>query len=247
VNPKPLVRTDPALVGGDVRGGLTTRRGFPEAALGTEDAQARARLRETLAAMLGLPTDRMAWTTQVHGDVVHTVRTERGLRGEGDALVSDDPTAVLLVSVADCGPILLWDERGPAFGVAHAGWRGVAGGVLEATIEALRALGADPPGLRAWIGPCIGPARFEVGPEVATHFHPEDVLGPNERGRPHVDLPGAIRRRLVAAGLDERAVRTSGDCTFERADLYWSYRRDGGICGRQLGFLTRTRANAASG
>lgn len=237
--PRPILRTSTELVNGAVRGGLTTRVGFPAAALGQEDEVARAAGREILGRSLDADPARMAWLRQVHGSSVHVVHDQRGLRGEGDALVSDDPSAILLVSVADCGPVLVWDPQGPAFGVAHAGWRGTVDGVVEATVEALERLGAPRARLRAWVGPCIGPRRFEVGPEVATQFPAAVVLPPNAKGRPHVDLAAAIALRLADAGLAPDAVRICGDCTYEREDLYWSYRRDGGICGRQLGFLTR--------
>lgn len=240
MSPRPLLRCDPWLVSGEVRGGLTTRVGFPAAALGSEDEAARTEARALLGRILGADPARMVWLRQVHGATVHTVQGERGLRGEGDALATSDRDAVLLVSVADCGPVLLWDTRGPAFAVAHAGWRGVVAGVVEATVDALVALGARPGDLRAWVGPCIGPVHFEVGPEVAAQFAPEHVREAGERGRPHVDLPGAIVQRLLDRGLGAPQVRACGDCTYERADLYWSYRRDGGICGRQLGFLARS-------
>ena len=234
-----LLRSDPWLINGPVRGGLTTRRGFPAAAQGSDDEPARAMSREILGRALGTAPGRMAWLRQVHGTTVHTVEHERGLRGEGDALVSGQSDAVLLVSVADCGPVLLWDAHGPAFGVVHAGWRGLVAGVVDATVRALTGLGARSADLRAWVGPCIGPEHFEVGWEVAELFDPADIRGQSERGRPLVDLPGAIRRRLLDSGLAPQFVRMCGDCTYARADLYWSYRRDGGICGRQLGYLAR--------
>ena len=239
---RPLLRVDPWLIGPQVRGGLTTRVGFPSAGVGPdEDDQARrAASRARLATALGVDPARMAWLKQVHGaDVLGVERP--GYQGEADALVSTDPSHVLLVSVADCGPVLLWDTAGPAFAVAHAGWRGVVRGVVERTVDALADLGATPSTLRAWVGPCIGPAHFEVGPEVAEQFAPEFVLAPDGSGRrrPHVDLPAAITARLRARGLSDDAVRASGDCTYELEDRYWSYRRDGGICGRQLGYLTR--------
>lgn len=237
---RPLLRCDPWLLNGEIRGGLTTRVGFPAAALGSEDEAARAEARALLGRTLDADPARMVWLRQVHGATVHTVRRERGLRGEGDGLATVDRDAVLLVSVADCGPVLVWDTRGPAFAVAHAGWRGVVAGVIEATIDALTALGARTADLRAWVGPCIGPDRFEVGPEVAARFTPAHVREAGDHGRPHVDLPGSIVHRLTACGLAARHVRRCGDCTYERQDLYWSYRRDGGICGRQLGFLTRS-------
>jgi len=237
---RPVLRVDPWIQTQRTTGGMTTRVGFPTAGTGRDDERSRARSRELLARALGHDPDRAAWVRQVHGTEV--VRAGRGgMHGEADALVSVDSSVVLLVSVADCAPVALWDPRGGAFGIAHAGWRGTVAGVVESTVAALTDLGAEPPRLRAWVGPRIGPRRFEVGPEVAERFDPNDVLPPDgdRRRRPHVDLGTAIARRLVRCGLDTGRVRLSDDCTFERDDLYWSYRRDGGLCGRQLAWIGR--------
>ncbi len=239
----PLLRTHPRWIEPDRRGGLSTRVGFPAADAGADGAEdpSRATSRQILARALGVDPGRMAWARQVHGRGVLEVN-HPGLQGEADALVSGDPAHVLLVSVADCGPVLLADSGGPAFGVVHAGWRGTVGGILEAAVDALAGLGAPAARLRAWIGPCIGPDHFEVGEEVAAAFAPAHVRAarPPDRLRPHVDLPAEIAARLVAAGLPPQAIDRCGDCTYTRADLYWSYRRDGGICGRHLGYLTRS-------
>jgi hypothetical protein len=143
---------------------------------------------------------------------------------------------VPLVSVADCCPVLLWDANSGVRAVAHAGWRGLVAGVLEATVEAMAQRGAQPAEIRAWIGPSIGPCCFEVGPEVAARFDPAAVQ--LRTPRPHVDLRVASRSALAASGLDPARVGVCVDCTACRIDLYWSYRRDGGICGRHLAFLT---------
>ena len=237
---RPLLRVDPWLGRAAARGGMTTRVGFPEAANGEADERSRARSRELLARALDRPVDRLAWVRQVHGaDVLDA--GDGGFRGEADALVSDRADLVLLVSVADCAPVAVWDPKLPVSGIAHAGWRGAAGGVVENTVEAIVARGGRRDRLRAWIGPRIGPARFEVGDEVAARFHPDDVLAPDgtERAKPHVDLGAAIARSLAAVGVDGDRVRALADCTYDREDLYWSYRRDGGLCGRQLAFVAR--------
>ena len=237
---RPVLRVDPWIETQRTTGGMTTRAGFPAAGTGGDDERSRAESRALLARGLGRAPAGVAWLRQVHGAEV--VRASGGgHHGEADALVADDPSLTLVVSVADCAPVAVWDPKGPAFGIAHAGWRGAVAGVVEATVAALTELGAEPARLRAWVGPRIGADRFEVGPEVAERFDPNDVLPPDgdRRERPHVDLGGAIERRLARCGIAPDRVRRSADCTYDRDDLYWSYRRDGGLCGRQLAWIGR--------
>lgn len=178
----------------------------------------------------------MAWAQQVHGDRVRTVHVG-GPAGEADALVSAEAGLTLLIAVADCGPVLLHDATRRIIGAAHAGWRGCVAGICERTVEAMVRLGAEPAGIRAWVGPCIGPEHFEVGEEVAAQFSAAHVR--RGGGRPHVDLPAAITARLVDAGLDQDRIQRANQCTFTLAERYWSYRRDGGICGRQFAWIRR--------
>lgn len=237
----PLLHSCPALVTGPYRGGITTRVGFPAA---SEDPREDARTRETsrriLATALRRDLSQLCWLLQVHGPDVLDATEKTGFLGEADALVSTDPRRILLVSVADCGPVLLWDDRAKVHAAVHAGWRGTLAGILENTIASMRDRHATLGHVHAWIGPSIGIDHFEVGPEVAEQFDSRDVRPPAgpERPRPHVDLRSAIWRRLLDAGLDEKNLRISRHCTYAQPDLYWSYRRDRGICGRHLAFLT---------
>ena len=240
--PGALLRTGMGLCGahhssaGAVLGGLTTRRGFPSAE--NESAEeGRASLRTQLAHVLGLPPERFAWCRQVHGSKVFTV-TRPGLQGEGDALVTDDPSLGLLISVADCIPVLLWEVNGRRRGAAHAGWRGLLAGVLPATVSALSRMGASPGELRAWIGPSISLEHFEVGEDVAARFPSPYVHRRGEWARPHVDLKTMARDQLLEAGLQPAHVQICPDCTYQRRELYYSYRRDRGIRGRHLAYLT---------
>lgn len=226
----PVVRAATRGIGPRWGAGLTTRVGYPS---GGEEGD-RARLRDALSDSLGHPP--LAWLKQVHGNAVHVVDSP-GLAGDGDALVTARPDLVLLVTVADCCPVLFWDERRGIHGAAHAGWRGLVAGILPATVQGLADAGAPPPDLRAWIGPAIGPCCFEVGPEVAARF-PERFRHPRDP-RPHVDLPGAALAQLAELGLDPGRVEVAGDCTHCRDERYHSFRRDGGICGRHLGYVGR--------
>jgi YfiH family protein len=148
---------------------------------------------------------------------------------EGDALVSDDPRICLQVITADCVPVVLSDAEGSAVAAIHAGWRGQVAGVIEATLERLAELvqgRSRPARWHAYIGAHLGPARFEVGEEVAEAFASVDLgacvrrdLGP----RPHVDLAGATRMQLERAGL--RHISLDERCTWTCPELP-SYRRD---------------------
>jgi hypothetical protein len=133
---------------------------------------------------------------------------------------------------ADCLPVVFADRAGTRVGVAHAGWRGLVGGVLEATVAALN---VEPAQLVAWLGPAIGPAAFEVGPEVREAFIARDAENDaafmrNETGRFQADLYRLARRALARVGVHR--VSGGGRCTQREAAEFFSFRRDGGRTGR---------------
>jgi hypothetical protein len=217
----------------NVRAAVTTRAGGvshgPWASLnlaahvGDEPAavaENRRRLREALA----LPAE-PAWLEQVHG-----MRVARlpGPAGEpADAAVCFTRGSVCAVLVADCLPVLLASVAGDRVGVAHAGWRGLAAGVVESTVAALD---CEPGELVAWLGPSIGPRAFEVGAEVREAFLARDAgaaaaFSPVREGRWLADLPALARRRLAAAGVAD--VRGGTLCTHSDRGRFYSYRRDG--------------------
>lgn len=157
---------------------------------------------------------------------------------QADAMVTDRPGLGLGILTADCAPILFADAEAGVIGAAHAGWKGALGGVTDATVAAMRALGAAPDRITAAIGPCIGPDSYEVGPDFRDRFLAEDAESAGffrrpaagrlekEGGaepRPRFDLPGYVARRLRRAGL--RAVVITGHDTLAREDLFFSYRR----------------------
>jgi hypothetical protein len=188
----------------------------------------RALLREAAR----LP-DEPLWLEQVHGTAVvrHDGATPAPPRA--DAAVSSEPGRVCAVMTADCLPVVFVDRAGTRIGVAHAGWRGLVDGVLQATIAAL---GAAPGELHAWLGPAISPAAFEVGPEVRAAYLANlavpDTFAcfvPNERGRYLADLYGLARLVLEAAGV--KSVHGGGWCTHQDAVRFFSSRRDG-VTGR---------------
>ena len=200
-----------------------------------DDPAAVAENRRRIAGAFALPSE-PAWLSQVHGDRV--VRLGPGA-GEvrADGAITTERGRVCVIQVADCLPVLFSAHDGSAVGAAHVGWRGLAAGVLEATVSALDV----PPGqLLAWIGPGIGPAHFEVGPEVR-----DALVGaagaaaaflPNARHRWQCDLVALVRLRLAALGLTQ--VFGGSWCTFADAERFFSYRRDQ-RCGRMAALIWR--------
>lgn len=205
-----------------------------------DDPAAVAANRAALRASLRLPAE-PAWLEQVHGPRV--VDLDRAAApassGPADAAVSRAPGGICAIQVADCMPVLFAAADGSAVGAAHAGWRGLAGGVLEATV---RALNMPPAELLAWLGPAIGPAHFEVGEEVRAAFLAADTgasaaFAANARGRWQCDLYALARRRLAALGVV--SIHGGGWCTYADAGRFFSYRRDG-RCGRMAALIWRS-------
>ncbi len=201
---------------------------------GDDEAAVRENRRRLLGA-LGFSVDDLATAGQVHGVHVRTVR-EAGHAEQTDGLVTSRRGLALGILVADCGAVLLADAKVGVVGACHAGWRGAAGGIPTETIEAMRKLGAEPARMRAWVSPCIGPADFEVGIEVAHQFDDEQVLHRPEWPKPHVDLPGAIVTQLLRTGLDRARIEVEGSSTFD-TDRFFSYRACAGTTGRMMGVI----------
>jgi YfiH family protein len=197
--------------------------------LSTAVEENRRRVRERLR----LPGDPV-WLQQVHGVEVADLDVGDGRRA--DAAVTRTPGHACVIQVADCMPVLFAARDGSAVGAAHAGWRGLAGGVLEETV---RHLGVPAAQLIAWLGPTIGQQHFEVGDEVRAAFvsHDPDAASAfesNARGRWQCDLYSLARRRLSALGV--RSISGGGWCTYADAERFFSYRRDG-QCGRMAALI----------
>ena len=182
----------------------------------------------------------VAWAKQVHSATVLAAH-EPGLQGEGDALVTDRNGLALCVITADCVPVLLSGPGGLA--AVHAGWRGIAGGVIPATIAGLAGPLSE---WTAWVGPAIGACCYEVGPEVAEQVAAASDAAAVRRGpagKPHLDLHEAVRRQLAAAGVGE-TVCVPG-CTRCDPERLWSYRREGKNAGRNHAFIWKIAAATA--
>lgn len=204
-----------------------------------DDPAAVAANRARLVAQLGLPTE-PCWLRQVHGTTVVDA-VPAPVRPEADAAVTDRRGLACVVLTADCLPVLLARRDGSRVGAAHAGWRGLVAGVLEATVARLCAGGGLPGDVVAWLGPAIGPGAYEVGSDVREAVLAGDpgaaeALRPARPGHWWLDLYAAARRRLARAGVT--AVYGGAWCTATEAGRFFSYRRDG-TCGRQATLIWR--------
>lgn len=180
-------------------------------------------LRLSAAAQLPGPPQ---WLEQVHG--VEVVDLDQPGSRRADAALTRRAGVVCAIQTADCLPVLLTATDGSAVAAAHAGWRGLAGGVLTHTVAALQAAATPGIGLQAWLGPAIGQDRFEVGDDVRTAFCDADAAAAaafvaNDRGRWQADLYALARRALAAQGVT--AVSGGGWCTHAQGDQFYSYRR----------------------
>jgi YfiH family protein len=205
--------------------------------------EAVAENRRRLRIAAGLPAEPV-WLAQVHGiriadldssspDLSATAPGESDGTATppgpptADGAVTRTPGRICAVLTADCLPVLFASEAGDAVAAAHAGWRGLAGGVIESVVAAL---GSAPASLLVWLGPAIGPRHFEVGPEVRDALLSGDpgaltAFVPNSRGRFMADLAGLARRRLERLGV--RRIYGGGECTYAEPARYFSHRRDG--------------------
>jgi YfiH family protein len=193
---------------------------------GRDDPAALAENRRRFERFLPAPPVPLA---QVHGAAVAILDRATKASPTADAAVTRERGVVCAVLTADCMPVVLTDRAGSAVGIAHAGWRGLASGVLEATIAALARLGADRCNLLAWLGPAIGPAAFEVGADVHAAFCANDpgavaLFATGRPGKWHADLYALARRRLEGAGI--ASIHGGGECTHTDSTRFFSYRRE---------------------
>jgi len=188
-----------------------------------DDADAVRRNRVALVEHFALPAP-PRWLRQVHGRAVAIEPGDE--EPEADAAVTRTPGVMLAILTADCLPVVLTARDGSEVAVAHAGWRGLAGGVLEATLAAM----TTPPGdVVAWLGPAAGPDAYEIGRDVFDAFVPgqpqaEGAFAATRPGHWRVDLYALARQRLLAAGLG--SVRGGGLCTISDKERFFSHRRD---------------------
>ena len=182
------------------------------------------------------------YLNQVHGHNVVCLTCADTRAGapvrEADASITTEPGIACAAQVADCLPVLFVAPGGRAVGAAHAGWRGLALGVLEATLHAVcEAAACEPRDVKAWLGACIGPTQFEVGADVVEAFHAEPGsprFKPHAPGKWLADLPALARDRLLAAGA--RDISGGEWCTVSEPSRFFSFRRDR-VTGRMAAFV----------
>jgi len=233
----PLWAPDAALAGVEIR--VSTREGgvsqFPYDSLNLaehvgDQAESVAENRRRLVE--ALPGDGVCWLSQVHG--VRAVEAKMAVVPEADAHWTDARNQPLAVLTADCLPVVLMARDASCVGIAHAGWRGLAAGVLESLLSAMP---VEPALMTAWLGPAINAAVYEVGPEVKTTFgqqfgeeSSDGFQASHRQGHWMADLWALARRRLSRAGVS--TISDGGRCTYGEPEHFFSYRREGPATGR---------------
>lgn len=220
-----------------VRHGFFTRKGGASSGIfaglncgvgSSDQTEIVAINRSRVAEAMGVAPDNLAGVHQVHsGDAVH-VTTPPDPKPKADGLVTATPGLALSVLTADCQPVLFADPQAQVIGAAHAGWKGAQAGVLEATIDAMVALGATRENIHAVIGPTISQRAYEVGPEFFDIFLDEDpentrFFAGGDGDRMHFDLAGYGLMRLRGAGI--ASAEWTRHCTYFDPDRFYSYRR----------------------
>lgn len=210
-----------------VRALSTTRNGVAGGAADFSRHQPRSDA--VLALLRALVPREPLWLAQVHGTSIVSADVAHGGAPEADGAVSRVHGNVCAVLSADCLPVLLTDREGSVVAAAHAGWRGLASGVLDAAVASMQ---AEPAGMLAWLGPAIGPTAFEVGADVHAEFCDRDsgaaaCFVATREGKWRADLYALARRALARAGIDPAAIHGGGRCTYSEPSAFYSYRRGG--------------------
>jgi YfiH family protein len=204
--------------------------------------------RSLLTRSFGITQERLVTVRQCHGSDILVIDAPNddfshfsGI--EADAIITNLPGVMIGVTVADCVPILLYDPVNKVIACVHAGWQGTAARITAQTIEGMRRVfGSQPDRLHASIGPCIGPCCYEVDQPVKDGFTSngttwDTIAEKSGPGKWRLDLTLANRMQLDELGLPIAAIQTAGHCVCCQKELFFSYRRDGGETGRQMGFI----------
>jgi len=240
-----------------IQAGFTTRNGgvsrapFNSLNLGTnteDQAYSVEGNRSTFSRAFGLQPRHLLTCSQVHGmDVLMVNEPNLDLshfqRVEADAIITNQRGVMAGILVADCYPVILFDAQNQASAVVHVGWQGAAGGILGKTIGCMtREFGTDPSALAVAVGPGIGAHNYEVDRPVRDAFEKgtgnwRQIASEKDLGKWQLDLQLSCRLQLEAAGIPERNCRLVSECTCCHKELFFSYRRDKGVTGRQMGFV----------
>ncbi len=224
--------------------GFTTRRGgvstppFDSLNMGfntADDPGAVSENHRILFDHIGIAEDRAALMGQVHGSYVRIVESG-GLYPETDAIITSQTGLLLGVRVADCVPLLIHDASKGIAGAVHCGWKPIASGIIERTVDTMRqAWNSEPADIRAALGPSAGPCCYEIGPEVAARLSQQAIR--EREGRIFADLRAEITLRLGNIGITADRIEMIAPCTICGESLYYSHRRDGVRSGRMMGFI----------
>lgn len=229
---------------GNIVAGVTTRkngmslggyRSFNLADHVEDDAAHVAQNRQQLKNLLSLPSE-PCWLTQVHG--IKAVLLPEESERTADASLTRTPNTVCVAMTADCLPLLICNKQGTEVAAVHAGWKGLALGVVEATIAKIE---SKPQELLVWLGPAISQRHFEVGAEVVAAFvtqnaeHQQAFSASKKEGLYQADLYQIARQKLAALGVIN--VYGGDFCTYAEEDLFYSYRRDQGLTGRMASLI----------
>lgn len=237
--------------------GFTTRNGGVSRApynslnlgLNTEDLQAHVEgNRSTFCRSFDVSQQQFLTVSQVHGDDLLLIDQANPdlshfLKVEVDGIVTNQPGIMLGILVADCFPVLLWDTQKKVVAAVHVGWRGAASGILKKAVNAMvKHFGCEADDIRAAIGPGIGAHQFEVDRPVRDAFRKgsgfwDEISKEVSLGHWQVDLALSCRLQLEKAGLNPAWIEGASECTCCHQELFFSYRRDKGVTGRQLGFI----------
>ena len=243
--------------GQEVVAGFTTRNGGVSRApynslnlgLNTADYQAHVEgNRSTFCRAFGVPQIQLLTVSQVHGsDLLVIDESNPDLSHfqtvEVDGIVTNQPGVMLGILVADCFPVLLWDTEKKVVAAVHVGWRGAASGILKKAVMAMiRQFGCSADQIRVAVGPGIGAHRFEVDRPVREAFRQgsgfwDEISKEVSLGHWQVDLGLSCRLQLEQVGLSPARIEAAMECTCCHQELFFSYRRDNGTTGRQLGFI----------
>lgn len=227
--------------------GRVSPRGTPfNISANFDDMEAVRQNRTTAINTLNVQSAHLATVKQTHSNDVITLTSPPDPQTlvEADGMVTNLPKVALGILTADCTPILFADPNANIIGACHAGWKGAVNGIIENTVEAMKALGAKPDQIIAAIGPTISAPNYEVGPEFADnlgHTAPAAlpfITYPDGTTRAHFDLPGFAKAQLAAAGI--KSIDSAGGCTYANPALYFSHRHTthhGTKAGRQIALI----------
>ncbi len=202
-----------------------------------DDEQLVLKNRELFFGSIGVQLNQLAISYQIHGSKVLTINEPSQTQGY-DAQITNKPTVFLVVSVADCTPILIHDTKNNAVAAIHAGWKGTAGKIVSNTLlEMQKQYGTIGVNCKAFIGACIGYANFEVNEDVAKHFDASLKRFDTQKQKWFVDLKSANKQQLLNDCVLAENIEVSDYCTVTNNDLFFSHRKENGITGRMMAVI----------